>query len=47
MIGILSHGILKAVEEKEKLLNRYPYRFLNLRLAKSSTKKILKVSGKR
>ncbi|NLD38610.1 MAG: ABC transporter ATP-binding protein [Desulfatiglans sp.] len=40
MIGILSHGILKAVEEKEKLLNRYPYRFLNLRLAKSSTKKI-------
>ncbi len=31
-IGILHHGKLKAIEEKTRLLNRYPYRILNLRL---------------
>jgi len=31
-IGILHHGKLKAIEEKNILLNRYPYRILNLRL---------------
>ncbi|MFC1495286.1 ABC transporter ATP-binding protein [Thermodesulfobacteriota bacterium] len=31
-IGILHHGKLKAIEEKNVLLNRYPYRILNLRL---------------
>ncbi len=39
-IGILHHGKLKAVEEKERLLNRYPYRLLNLTLSKDSAKKI-------
>lgn len=34
-IGILHHGKLKAIEEKTKLLNRYPYRILNLRLRES------------
>jgi ABC-2 type transport system ATP-binding protein len=36
-IGILHHGKLKAVDEKERLLNRYPYRLLNLRLPEGST----------
>jgi len=31
-IGILHHGKIKVIEEKTKLLNRYPYRILNLRL---------------
>lgn len=31
-IGILNHGRLKAIEEKDILLGRYPYRILNLRL---------------
>jgi ABC-2 type transport system ATP-binding protein len=35
-IGILNYGKLKAVEEKNSLLNRYPYRLLNLRLAEGS-----------
>ena len=39
-IGILSHGRLKAVEEKNKLIKRYPYRLLNLRIPEESTKKI-------
>jgi ABC-2 type transport system ATP-binding protein len=39
-IGILNHGQLKAVEEKNKLLNRYPYRLLNLRLAEGSQKNL-------
>jgi len=39
-IGILNHGKLKAVEEKSILLNRYPYRLLNLRLQDGSFKKI-------
>jgi ABC-2 type transport system ATP-binding protein len=39
-IGILHHGKLKAVDEKEKLLNRYPYRLLNLRLSEGSTQHI-------
>ena len=39
-IGILNHGRLKAVEEKNKLLNRYPYRLLNLRLPEGSEKNI-------
>jgi ABC-2 type transport system ATP-binding protein len=40
MIGILHHGKLKAVEEKERLLNRYPYRLLNLTLSEQSSKDI-------
>jgi ABC-2 type transport system ATP-binding protein len=39
-IGILNHGKLKAVEEKNKMLNRYPYRLLNLRLAENSQQKL-------
>ena len=39
-IGILNHGKLKAVEEKNKLLNRYPYRLLNLRLMEKSEKNL-------
>ena len=39
-IGILNHGRLKAVEEKNKLLNRYPYRLLNLRLQEGSDKRL-------
>ncbi len=39
-IGILHHGRLKAVEEKERLLSRYPYRFLSLRLSDSNLLKI-------
>ena len=39
-IGILNHGKLKAIEEKNKLLNRYPYRLLNLRLSEGSVKNI-------
>ena len=39
-IGILNHGKLKAVEEKNKLLNRYPYRLLNLRLSQGSSNNI-------
>ncbi len=31
-IGILNHGKIIAIEDKTALLNRYPYRFLNLRL---------------
>ncbi len=38
MIGILNHGILKAVEKKERLLDRYPYRLLNLTLSEESAK---------
>ncbi len=39
-IGILNHGKLKAVEEKNTLLNRYPYRLLSLRLSEGSAKNI-------
>ncbi len=39
-IGILNHGKLKTVEEKNKLLNIYPYRLLNLRLQDGSLKNI-------
>ena len=39
-IGILNHGKLKAVDEKNKLLNRYPYRLLNLRLKEESNKNL-------
>ncbi len=31
-IGILNHGKMITIEEKTALLNRYPYRLLNLRL---------------
>ena len=36
-IAILNHGRIKALEEKHTLLNRYPYRFLNLRLKEGET----------
>lgn len=39
-IGILNRGKLKAVEEKNKLLNRYPYRLLNLRLVEGYDKNL-------
>lgn len=40
IIGILHHGKLKTVEEKNKLLNRYPYRHLNLRLKENNIQNI-------
>ena len=39
-IGILNHGKLSAVDDKNRLLNQYPYRLLNLRLQEGSDKNI-------
>ncbi|MFC1820101.1 ABC transporter ATP-binding protein, partial [Thermodesulfobacteriota bacterium] len=36
-IAILDHGRMKVIEDKITLLNRYPYRLLNLRLKEGET----------